>query len=189
MRVGDWEARYRSQERDEDFVVDPVPLVARWTARLAPGRALDLACGTGRNALWLAARGWQVTAVDGAEAAIARLRARASDCGMSVETHVADLERLEFPMLADAFDLILDSYYLQRDLFPGMRQGVRPGGVAICIVHLAWPGESLSYKHAAPGELREFFPGWDILHYYEGMPNDTAHRRPVAEVVARKPND
>jgi hypothetical protein len=64
---------------------------------------------------------------------------------------------------------------------------MRPGGVAVVIVHLAQPGEATTYKHASPGELRGFFADWDILHYFEGQPEDAAHKRTVAEVVARKP--
>jgi hypothetical protein len=91
---------------------------------------------------------------------------------------LADLERGQFQIQPDEYDLICDCYYLQRDLFPSIKAGVRPGGMAIVIVHLAG---------VSPGDVREFFSGWTILHYYEGLPNDTSHRRPVAELVALRP--
>lgn len=185
MRVEEWDARYRAGERAEDLVTAPTPLVARAVSKLNPGSALDIACGTGRNAIWLAERGWSVTAVDGAAAAIDVLNKRAK--GLEIRTRVADLEGRDFSIEPGAWDLILKCYYLQRSLIPAIRDGVRPGGVAVVIVHLAQPRESTSYKHAAPGELRGFFSDWDVLHYFEGQPEDAVHKRAVAEVVARKP--
>src|ERR1700730_16652348 len=78
MEIHAWEKRYGSKERPaEDFEAAPVGLIET-AEKLCPGRVLDLACGTGRNALWLAEHGWRVTAVDGASIAIRILRDRAS---------------------------------------------------------------------------------------------------------------
>jgi hypothetical protein len=63
---------------------------------------------------------------------------------------------------------------------------LRKNGVAFVIVHTPEKGEQPNYKRAAPGELRSIFAGWEILHYYEGPSRDPAHRRPVAEIVARR---
>ncbi|HZU27115.1 MAG TPA: methyltransferase domain-containing protein [Bryobacteraceae bacterium] len=187
MRVEEWDARYRAREREEDFVERPSSLVVSALGSVTPGRVLDLACGTGRNAIWLAQHGWRVTAVDGSQAAITALLARAAREGVAVETRVADLGSGEFQVEPNAWDAILDCYYLQRDLFPGIRNGVRPEGLALAIVHIVEPGEAPSYKNAARGELRGFFEDWEILHYYEGAPADEAHRRAVAQIVARRP--
>lgn len=190
MEVRSWEERYRSRERpDEDFATVPVPLVAETAKRLPPGRALDLACGTGRNALWLAWLGWTVTAVDGAPTAIEILRRRASLGGLAVDARIADLERREFQIEPSAWDLICICYYLQRDLFESAKQGLAPGGVLIAIVHIAAPGEQPTHHRLGPGQLAPYFRGWEILHDYEGQPNDPAHQRPVAEIVARRPGD
>lgn len=188
MKIEEWEQRYRSGERAaEDLYAPPTPLVIQTASNLPPGSALDIACGTGRNALWLAEHGWQVDAVDGARVAIEILEQRARERGLNINARVADLEALTFTIPPASYDLICDCYYLQRSLFSGIRAGLRPGGIVIAIVHLARPGEEITYKHAAPGELREFFAGWDILHYREGDPIDEAHKRGVAELVARKP--
>ena len=133
--------------------------------------------------MFLAEHGWHVTAVDGAPAAIDILNAR----GLDIQTQVIDLESANFEIAPDSWDLVLKCYYLQRGLIPAVKDGVRPGGIAIVIVHLVEPGEETTYKHAAPGELREFFADWEILHYFEGQPADAAHKRAVAEVVGRKP--
>jgi tellurite methyltransferase len=152
----------------------PTPLLVEIAEKLKPGRALDLACGTGRNAIWLAEHGWKVTAVDRSPVTIP-----------SVETYVADLEKHEFPIEKAAWDLIAVCYYLQRDLFEPVKRGVRPGGVALVIVHMFEPGHEQSRFSLQPGELAQYFEGWEILHYYEGKPRDPEHKRAVAEIVAK----
>jgi SAM-dependent methyltransferase len=103
---------------------------------MRPGRALDLACGDGRNALWLAQNGWRVTAVDRSSSAIELLRQRTAECGVEIETRVADLEKSEYAIEPGRWDLVVISYYLQRDLFERARRGVVPGGVLLAIVLL-----------------------------------------------------
>jgi tellurite methyltransferase len=185
MRIEEWDARYRAGERAEDLFVAPTPLVARTAATLDPGSALDIACGTGRNSILLAERGWKVTAVDGAPTAIEVLKQRAGS--LEIRTQVVDLEGDGFKIEPGSWDLILKCYYLQRSLIPAIRDGVRPGGVAVVIVHLLDPGKATTYKHAAPGDLRGLFADWEVLHYFEGRPEDSAHKRTVAEMVARRP--
>ncbi len=198
MEIQDWEKRYRSRERaTEDLQEAPTPLLVEAVECLTrdsnlpasakkPRRALDLACGAGRNALWLAEQGWSVTAVDGSAAAIAILRERMAERGLNVEVRVADLERGEFPIERGAWDLVAILYYLQRNLFEAAKRGVAPGGVLIAIVHITEPGEESTPHRLQPGELDAYFSGWDILHRYEGKPRDTAHQRSVAEIVARR---
>lgn len=190
MDIQDWEKRYRTGERPaEDLNAAPTPLLIETARRLPPGKALDLACGTGRHALWLAERGWTVTAVDGAPAAIEILGSRASRRGMAVDARVANLETGEFGIEPARWDLIVIAYYLQRDLFASAKMGLVPGGILLAIVHLAEPGGEPAEYRLAQGELKGFFRGWEILHYYEGNPNDPAHRRSVAEIVARRPRN
>lgn len=184
MDIRGWDERYRS---DEDFEAAPTPLLVETAKRLPPGKALDLACGTGRNALWLAQNGWSVAAVDGSRAAIEILRKRASDRGLSLDTQVADLERGQFRIEPATWNLIAMCYYLQRDLFEPAKMGLAPGGVLVAIVHITEPGEEPTFKRLRAGELADYFPGWEILHHYEGKPKDPAHRRSVAEIVARRP--
>jgi SAM-dependent methyltransferase len=183
--IESWNERYRAGEQLFDT---PSPLVQRFVRSLTPGKALDLASGPGRNALYLAEQGWRVTAVDGSPVAIDALLARARSRNLSIDARVADLDRGEFSIEPAAFDLICDCYYLQRSLFPQMKVGVRPGGILIAIVHLAEADQPQGTPtRAIPGELRSYFPDWTILHYYEGKPNESCHQRPVAELVAQKP--
>ena len=67
------------------------------------------------------------------------------------------------------------------------KRGVAPGGIVLAIIHITEPGEEPTYKRLLPGELWDYFTGWEILHSYEGRPTDLAHQRAVAEIVARRP--
>lgn len=188
MDLAGWERRYESGERaSEDLDAPPTKLVINTARHMRPGKALDLACGTGRNALWLAEHGWQVTAVDGAHSAIEMLRSRAFQRALAVDARVADLEKGDFEIAPASWDLIAICYYLQRNLFEPAKQGVRPGGILIAIVHTAEKGEQPTATRMKRGELAGFFSGWEILHHNEGPPDDIAHRRAVAEIVARRP--
>jgi SAM-dependent methyltransferase len=151
---------------------------------LAPSRALDLACGAGRNALWLASQGWHVTAIDGSSAAIELLSAR----NPAIDARVADLEKHEYIIQPDSWDLIAICYYLQRDLFEPAKRGVVPGGIVLVSAHIPEPGDPhMTPFRLAPGELAGYFKDFEILHQYEGPSRDPAHRRWVAEIVGRRP--
>lgn len=117
---------------------EPSLAVVEEVEGLRPGSALDLGCGEGRNAVWLAQRGWQVTAVDFSGIALARARHLASSRSASVEWLLADLRTYEPP--AAAFDLVL---YLYVHLpAPGRRLVLRraaaalaPGGALLVLGH------------------------------------------------------
>ncbi len=172
----DWNAYYSDPEYREP---GPDALLAGLADQLPPGHALDLACGAGGNAILLARLGWRVTAVDAARAAIDRLRRAAPE----VDARVADLELGEYAIEPAGFDLICDFYYLQRDLFPAIREGVRPGGTFAGAIHLLESGHSPRFS-LAPGQLREEFAGWKILYYSEG--GEPGRKRHAARIIARR---
>jgi tellurite methyltransferase len=185
MNIAGWEEMYCSGERGTEDA--PTSLLVEIAAKLIPGKAIDLASGAGRNALYLAERGWAVTAVDGSAKAIEIAKRRAGAGGWTVQTQVADLTEANFRLPPDAFDLALIAFYLQRNLFAVTKAAVRPGGVIAAIAHTLEPQEKASEKRIEPGELRGFFCDWEILWEYEGPSRDPVHRRPVAEIVARRP--
>lgn len=188
MKVEGWEQRYRTEADSSDgSLPDPTPLVEQFLSLAQPGTALDLAAGTGRNAIWLARQGWDVTAVDGASAAIEILNKRAAQSGVSVHTVVADLEKGEYMIKPAAWDAITICYYLQRGLLEQAKAGLRAGGLIVVIVHTTEGDELPTETRTSPRELISYFDGWDVLHQYEGKPNDPEHRRSVAEIVARRP--
>jgi len=191
---------------DAEYPAGTAPLVADEAPPLAGAaprppdldqfapRALDLACGAGRHALRLAEAGFAVTAVDSSPAAIGLARERARARGLAVEARVADLESGEFSIEPEAFDLICDFFYLQRDLFAAIRAGLRPGGLFVAAIHTADDDPRLRPMNPAfllrPGELREEFAGWHLVHYDEAKEFDGAAgawRRRTARLVARRP--
>ncbi|WP_296702015.1 class I SAM-dependent methyltransferase [Thiocapsa sp. UBA6158] len=122
--VRSWDARY------EGATVVPKPaLVLRQWPHLRPGggTALDLACGLGGSALWLAERGFRVSAWDLSPTAIARLREAARLRGLHLDARVRDL--IALPPSPESFDLILVAHFLDRDLAPSIAAALRPGGL------------------------------------------------------------
>jgi SAM-dependent methyltransferase len=184
----DWDRRYRQGEYASE---PPHPLVVTFASKFpAPGRVLDVACGMGRHALWLAKRNWHVTAVDNSRAGLEILVKHAHDKGLRIRTIVADLEAHEFTIESAEYDLIVVCNYLQRDLFGAIRDGVRPGGMAIAVIAMADDDPKVKPMNPAfllhPGELRAQFKGWELLYDIEGKPEANPHARKTAQVVALK---
>jgi SAM-dependent methyltransferase len=151
------------------------------------GQALDVACGSGRHALWLAERGLMTIALDRDPAAVAELQAEATRRGLPVRAEVADLEDGSFTLGASAFDVAVVVHYLHRPLFPSLVASLRPGGVLVY--------ETFTRDQAArgkptnpafllePGELLERVRPLEVLASREGE----FEGRMVASVVARRP--
>jgi SAM-dependent methyltransferase len=149
-----------------------------WLLRVLPhlpdqGKALDLACGMGRNALALARGGYQVTAVDFSLVALDVLSAAAAREKLPVAVVCADLEAGDYRVAPESFDLGLQFYYLFRPLLSRLQDAVRPGGY-IAIRTFSQAGQerfgpvnrNISF---VPGELLKLFSRWEILLYEEGL--------------------
>jgi len=106
---------------------EPSPTVHAWAGRLPPGRALDLGCGTGRDAVYLAAAGHDVVAVDRLPDALDRAAALARHHGLAIRTLALDL-RHELPPVDGGFDLILMVRFLDRALLAWAAAALHPGG-------------------------------------------------------------
>lgn len=136
MQREDWDKRYASV--DNLWAVKPNRFLVAEVAQLEPGRALDLACGEGQNAIWLATIGWDVTGVDFSDVAIAKARARAERDGVRVEFACADL--LEYEPEAGAFDLVLVLYLHirasgRRQVLAKASAALAPGGTFVLVGH------------------------------------------------------
>jgi SAM-dependent methyltransferase len=154
----------------------------------AHGQALDLACGRGRHAVWLARHGFQVTAVDRSEEAIAAVAAVAREQRLPIDARVVDLERPGGVDLGkDRYDVIVGVHYLHRPLFPAIIAALRPGGVLIYETFTraqARRGKPSNPDFLLePGELRTLTSGLIVLSEREGEFGG----RDVAAIVARKP--
>lgn len=101
MDSHDWDARYAGE--DLLWRADPNQFLVDEAGDLAPGRVLDVACGEGRNAIWLAGRGWQATGVDFSAVGLAKAARLAAERGVAVKWIEADLTEWSPPL--EAFDL------------------------------------------------------------------------------------
>jgi tellurite methyltransferase len=149
--------------------------------QLEPGRAADLACGTGRDTVHLASCGWDVVAVDLLPDALSRGQALASRYrGLlrPIKWRQMDLEREPLDALGH-FDLIVVFRYLHRGLLAALHEHLRPGGSVLCEtfteLHRQRHGRPTSPHHVlTPGELRTLLPGCEIRQYSEAW-HGTAH--------------
>lgn len=186
--MANWDERYASGKYSTD---KPHRLLSELAGKLSPGKALDLACGAGRHAIFLAENGWNVIAVDNSRVGIEIAGKRAKEKGVRVDFRAADLEKGEFAIEPDAYDLVCDFYYLQPDLFAPMKAGVKTGGIVVSTVHIYGEGEEAGNFLLREGELREYFRDFEILHYHETSAADTdagEHHRRTAEIVAKRKN-
>ena len=165
---------------------------ARWlieNRELLPrsGRALDVACGHGRHALWLAEQGYEVFAVDRAAAAVEAVNAAGRERGLAIAASVRDLEADDRGLAVAPFDIVVVVHYLHRPLFPRLIDAVAPGGV---LVYETFTREQASRGRPAnpafllePGELVRLVAPLRVLIEREG----DFDGRFVASVVAKKP--
>lgn len=135
MDASAWNARYAAA--DLVWSAEPNRFLPPEVAGLTPGRALDVACGEGRNAIWLAAQGWDVVGVDFADAGIAKAARLAADAGVTVEWIVGDVTTTGPPGL---FDLVI-VFYLHLApaqwavVLDGVAAAVGPGGTVLVVGH------------------------------------------------------
>ncbi len=177
-----WDRRWREECADRPF--EPHPLLVRYAGELSGGDALDLACGRGQNAIWLAEHGYRVDAIDISPVALALARAEAARRGLTVNFIEADLDTYVLPIAA--YDLIAVFYFLNRQLFPAIQAALRPGGWLFYETFNT--GRLASDPHIPPayllepGELPRRFAGWRIMEA-----GDDGSRPYSSYLVCRKP--
>ena len=143
-------------------------LTGEWTEPV--GRALDIGCGTGSDAVYLAEQGWTVTAVDGVERALSKARARAGSAGAAVDWVQGDVCRLEQLGIGEGFTLMLDRGCFhdftddQRDRYARAVSAVAsPGGVLLMFAFQP-RGRGMGPRGVTSGELaRHLGPDWELL--------------------------
>ncbi|HEY7534215.1 MAG TPA: dihydroneopterin aldolase [Nitrospiraceae bacterium] len=178
---------------------DPIPslFLTQQLYRLPKGRALDVACGSGRNTLYLASHGFDVDAMDRDEQALAALTSAAKQRNLpNVRLKMVDLERTteerpEFP--AHTYDVILVCFYLYRPLFPWLIEALKPNGV---LVYETFTIDNYLRHHhprrwefcLAQNELLRLTSELRVLSYDEGEHEGTLGVNPVftARLVAKK---
>ncbi len=166
-------------------------LVENRAVLTGPGgrRALDLACGDGRNALFLAQLGFDVVAVDVSDVAINALRKAAVNRGLAVDARRVDLEDEALP--GDRYDVIVQINYLQRDLFGSLARALTSGGILIVETvtraHVEELGKSFDPRFVLEhNELLRSFPDLHLRHYREGVVDRSGRPRAVASLLAER---
>ncbi len=161
-----WDERYSGRELL--WSSEPNRFLIAETAGLAPARALDLACGEGRNAVWLAERSWQVTGVDFSRVGLEKASALAQARGVRAEWVAADL--LEYRPEPAAFDVVI-VFYLQvpaPDRTPILRRAaaaVAPGGTFLLVVH---DSANIEHGHGGPQHPAVLYTAQDVVKDLRG---------------------
>lgn len=193
-----WNERYR--EGTYGSRTHPSALLAEWLPKVerpeAHSRAIDVACGTGRNAIYLARRGWQVDAVDVSEVALDRLTETATADDLPITCVQMDLEeasrRPADLFVADRYDLVIMVRYTNLPLIDTLNSALKAGGFLIVEEHLVTQADVAGPRNpqfrVAPDALRDAATGLEIVAYLEGTVTDPDGRpAALAQLVARKP--
>ena len=192
-----WDDRYRSGAYETRR--HPSALLADWIGRfdvtgISP-RAIDIACGAGRNTLFLARHGWHVDAVDISPVALERLRAAAEAEDLAVTCLERDLEPAAAALdgfHGQPYDLVILTRYTDTALVEVLPRAIAPGGYLIAEMHMKTDkmvaGPRSPRFRVAAGALRQAGAALDLLHYYEGLVTDPDGRTvALAQLVGRRP--
>jgi tellurite methyltransferase len=151
---------------------------------------LDLACGEGHNGIFLAAKGLSVVLADGSEQALRAARRMADRHGVAVRLWHVDFEKEGVnPLGLEEYAGIVVFRYLHRPLIPCIKKAVAVGGI---LIYETYTTEQPRFGKPhnpdfllKPGELREWFADWVMIHQFEGIREEPP--RAVAQIVCRKP--
>ena len=178
-----WDKKYATKKYL--FGREAIPFLQDHVDLLPKGHVLDLAMGEGRNSVYLATKGFQVTGVDISAEGLKKAATLAAELGVTITTVVADLESYEIP--ANSFDVIICTYYLQRDLFPKIATALKPGGIALIetytMDHIQYSPRFNKAFLLEPNELLTMLPGLRIVRYQEVDTGQAA----FASILAQKP--
>jgi len=163
-----WDKRYADDGCEE--YRNPSSLLIDWLGGRLPGKVLDLACGTGRNAFYLAEKGYDVTAIDISPVAIERAEKMAREKGLNIHWVIADLDDYAIPGHYDL--IIVNFFHLSKGMVPAIISALNSGGILLCENHMLSPeatdDEARIHRfHLKPGELRNLFKELKVLHYEE----------------------
>jgi len=169
-----WDERYATEELI--WKADPNRFLVEEADRLEPGRALDVACGEGRNAVWLASKGWRVTGVDFSHAGLAKAERLAAERGVEVTWVEADV--VEWRPPAASFDLVIVMYLhmvagQRRQVLATAVSAVAPGGTVLVVGHDI---SNLQEGTGGPQDPAVLFSPEDIVEDLPGLQIARAER-------------
>ncbi len=189
---GDDQLRWDKQHADSPRAEQPSSFLREiidsdaW--EIPRGRALDIACGKGRNTLFVAQQGFDVVAVDISSVALEEGRRRAREASLTVAWQQADLEQFRLP--ENSFDLVINFNYLQRSLIPQLKAALKRGGHVIFETYLIDQRAMGHPKNPdyllAHNELLDHFRDFRVLYYREGTFRDGADPSFRSGILAQK---
>lgn len=180
-----WDTKYGTEAYI--FGKEPVAFLREHIDVLPRGKALDVAMGEGRNAVFLAKNGFEVDGCDISEIAIKKALELAKEMRVDIHAFAADLET--YRLSENTYDVISCFYYLQRDLFAQMKDALKPGGM---IIYETYTTENLERGFDGPknkdyllqpNELLHAFKDLKIIYYREVVVDN---KKAVASLIARK---
>ncbi|KXK25099.1 MAG: hypothetical protein UZ01_03473 [Candidatus Brocadia sinica] len=180
-----WDKKYETEAYI--FGKEPVEFLKEHIDILPRGKALDIAMGEGRNAVFLAENGFAVDGCDISEIAVKKAKELAKEHNVAIHAFVADLETSKLPK--DTYDVIACFYYLQRDLIPQMKEALKPGGMIIYETYTienrerGFEGPKNKDYLLKPNELLDLFKDLKIIYYRELVLNN---KKAIASLIAKK---
>ena len=183
-----WDARWAEMAER----APPDALLLEEEDLLTGGVALDLACGRGQNALWLATSGYRVLGVDGSRVALSLAQESARQQGLTRHVLFVQADMDDWRPPPRAFDLIAIFRFLDRALLPHLRGSLRPGGLLFYGTRnrgiLRWRPDATPEYLLRQGELPTHFAGWETVRHEEGAKNTrfVARKPPPANHVSRE---
>jgi len=178
-----WNRKYDTEQYV--FGKTPIPFLQEHFHLLPKGKTLDIAMGEGRNGVFLATKGFHVTGIDISETGLKKAETLAKEQGVSIETQVVDLET--YQLSPETYDVIICTYYLQRDLFPQMIKALKPGGIVVVetytLGHLKYRSRFPRQYLLEPNELLHHFTDLTVLRYQMRDDGQAAY----ASILAQKP--
>ena len=181
-----WNQRYAEDSYRKN---NPVTLLQDWLPELPVGKALDVACGAGRNTIYLAQAGYRVDAIDISSAGLEKAQQSAIGQGLEINWIEHDLDQ-PFEFDRD-YDVILVMWFVNLGLVTRLCDCLAPGGLLLCEEHLITDedviGPTSDNYRIAPGALRQAVSGLELLLYEESIETgeDDGERVASARVVAR----
>ncbi|MBI5191971.1 MAG: class I SAM-dependent methyltransferase [Nitrospirae bacterium] len=168
---------------------EPAKLLKDFLPILPMGKALDVAMGKGRNTIFLASHGFEVTGLERDEESIKICKDDAKTAGVQIDARCVDLEDLEsYKIEKSAYDLVICFYYLQRNLFSRIKDALKPQGMIIYETFLIDQHIKTGHPRRREycfehNELLRLFPDFRILYYHEGQDSKGTYK---AGLVAQK---
>lgn len=185
-----WDQRF--MEKGFALGKEPNPFLKKNIRFLPKGKALDIATGEGKNAVFLAKHGFDVDAVDISQVGLRKAKRLANEIGVKINTILIDLNR--YKIKKEKYDLITNFYFLKRGLIPEIKKGLKKGGIVIFETYIPeqrglGTGGPKNFKYFLKhNELLNLFKDLRILFYREGIFREGGRKKAIASLIAKKVN-